>query len=940
MSTLQTKTVLEHISEHLNNRDLCFVFPSAVVSRFWAERSAESFMKPLDLSRFIAWDEFKEACFSPDHTGLYCSNQASRVLFSASLLKENADTGKNGLPLLHELISPEYAQNYTAFLGSVSRLLSPLDHVIRQLEKSGDIADDPYFADLSLIHKRYTLFLEKYRLYEPAWEKAPFKKSLNRWLLILPELADDWPDYASELGREESVQCIHIDQFLAEKTADPAAFTLLENRLDHVTRYDNSEDEVRQLFLTIRHLLDTGIPPGDIAISVADLNSYEQRLHLEASLRMVPVSIRKGRSISEYPGGRIFSSFASCSAARWSYQVFRELLLDKAFSWREEKTIQQLMDFGLKYRCLSGYTEKGQNIDVWEKTFEHLEKEQSAVFVPLGKLRNFYRAIKRDILGILQAESFSDLRENILMFTTNHIDRDLLPNKTNSVFSRALEELSRLVETEELLQGLPIPSPFSIFLNRLNETAYVFQDDHTGIPVYEYRVSAGLHPAIHFLLNMNQDTLTIRSDKAFFLREDRKIRLGMEDRDISSDYIMAYRESGSLVCASYAETGFSGYGIPHRRFSEEPFQGIIAASELARLPDEYAIEEGREALHKQNVRPTHLQRESRAAAGCIRNPERHPDIRFNRLGSEQLLNQLTLTLAKDRDCYLLSPTDLNRYLSCPFAWFLSKGLSIQDKQTGIETIDQKDLGILYHRILERLFKRIQAEGGRFRSENIYKYRAYLREELDAALEEGRRNEGAFQESVYAMLRTRIESALNDYLDNDLELLNGSSILGAEYPLYMEYPELHAALGGIADLVLQTDDGGLVITDFKTGLIPAAGDLLPDGELGAADLQLASYIRMIENSLKEKVAYARFYSIDNRQFQEVLDPVKEPKRNALLPVDRDAYQDTILQTDDVLAQLVDSLTLGEFPVLEPQFRKTCYSCRVASVCRIIFSGGEA
>jgi hypothetical protein len=265
---------------------------------------------------------------------------------------------------------------------------------------------------------------------------------------------------------------------------------------------------------------------------------------------------------------------------------------------------------------------------------------------------------------------------------------------------------------------------------------------------------------------------------------------------------------------------------------------------------------------------------------------------------------------------------------------LQRGLGIWEKQTGIETIDQRDLGILYHRILERFFTRLR--GAPFRAEQLETYKQNIIEETKAVLEEARAEEGAFQESVYGMLRERICAALKDYLEADAEALGGAEILGAEFPLRKKGPPSGPALTGIADLVLKKAGDRLILRDFKTAVIPKAGDLLAEGEDPApANVQMAAYINMLESEEIGIVEDARFYSLDNREFRGV---VNAEGSGGKLPRRREDYDREVAGVDLVLAALRESLEKGTYPTPAPGNRGDCFSCRVSSVCRVPFAGG--
>jgi hypothetical protein len=923
-------------------------------------------MKPVGMDRFIAWDDFKALTLSLRRRDRRAANRAARTLFAAALLRENHRQAREGKPLLGEYINPNYAASYESFIPSLSRLLPALDRVGRRMEAlGGELRGNPYFADLMTIRQRYALFLEEHRWYEPSWDRAPFDVSQGRWLLFFPELAEDWEEYEEELNREkarELVEIISLDRIAPPQA--PGEDAVLAQRVREIAgeaggyiRFPDSRDEYRWLALTVRRLLDEGgLAPEDIAVSFPGGEDPE-RLILEFRLRDIPADPRRGKPLPQHPGGRIFSALRACPAGNWSYRSLKDLLLDKALPWKDQAAIEALMEFGLRYRCVSGFTEESRAVDVWERSFERLRELEEPVRLPVSMIRHFYRRLKRDILGLVSAGTFAELRTQWQIFETHHFDLSHIKPETDKILARVIKALEELMEIEAHM-GNPAAGDggrgavYPVFLSYIKDIEYVYQSGRRGVPVYDYRVAAGICPPVHFIINMNQeDGAVVYAGGASFLREDRKDLLRIRDRDVSGEFIRAYRLSGVVSLFTLSDRTFEGPAIPHRLLPELLPGPEVSAAALPPQEDPYEVEAdlawGRAAGAGPASGPgpgpqvyaASIQRQGRKALEVLRKdlrPRRTVGV-FQVEGDELrriLGERLTLKAGDKKGDPRISPTDLNGYLECPLAWMLQRGLGIWEKQTGIETIDQRDLGILYHRILERFFTR--RRGAPFRAEELETYKQDIMEETRAVLDEARAEEGAFQESVYGMLRERICAALKDYLEADAESLGGAEILGAEFPLRkMEAPS-GPALTGIADLVLKKAGDRLILRDFKTAVIPRPGDLLAEGEDPApANVQMAAYINMLEAEGIGVVEDARFYSLDNREFRGVVNAEGSRKK---LPKRREEYDKEVAGVDRVFAALRESMERGTYPVPAPGDRGNCFSCRVSSVCRVPFAGG--
>lgn len=960
------RTILEYIIEALSDRRVHFVFPSAVPAQFWARATAEATGEPLTPIRFIAWDTFKAQTLSVKQPEKEAINRAVRTLFASDLLRKNSQRGAS---FLTDYINPDYSASYGSFITSLAKLLPSLEGILRRAEAAG-IQEDPYFADLRRIRERYGDFLQAHGLYEPAWNRADFSSSEDRWVLFFPELVEDWDEYREELtalGAQAAAPPLTIIPLEAIAPPGEQGFGAMEQIRGILGKYGGrciqfsfAGGEYRWLALTIRRLLDEGrLCPEDMAISFPG-NANMERLIQEFRLHDVPVNLRQGRPLTEYPGGRIFAALAACPAGKWSFQSLKNLLLDKAFPWKDAPLIDGLMDFGLRYRCVSGFIEGRHEIDVWERTLEgHLKQECNGI--PVFKLANFYERLKKDVLRVVNAEGFGELGSAWRQFETRYFDRPAMNPAVDKLIARAIKALEELASIEEqfpeLSQGAgDTGRAFPVFQAYLQDQKYVYQSGSPGIPLYDYKVAAGICPAVHFMINMNQEDATVvYTGGASFLREDRKNGLGIQDRDISGEFIQAYRFSASFPVFTLSLRTFSGHAIPHRRLSAllgQPLSGDI----LEYSGDPYELETflagGKGRTRHAQVYPSDIQKRGWQRLNILRKPPLANDLRANPITDRNLLGAVQDRLShqafyrkpnqpeqEKEGMFYIAPTDLNEYLTCPFAWVLERGLLIREKQTEIQTIDQRELGTLYHSILERFFMRIKAEEGRFRAENLARYKMYLGEETQEVLRKARSQEGIFQESIYAMLEPRILAALTAYLEWDRLALNGAEIRGAEYRLQKAYSPGEPRLSGKADLVLEYEFGGFILTDFKTGLMPTKKEVFAGDKDIPEDLQMASYIAMLEQSASPEtgeVKTARFYSIDKRKSLPVVSEYEEHEKKIKPRAD---YNQEVAAVDKVFTAAWEAIKQGNYRVAKHPEGKQCRLCGVSSVCRVPFIGGE-
>jgi CRISPR/Cas system-associated exonuclease Cas4 (RecB family) len=695
------------------------------------------------------------------------------------------------------------------------------------------------------------------------------------------------------------------------------------------------------------------VRPDEIAVSVPDLKNLEPRLRQEFRLRDLAGEFRAGRPLADFPVGRWFDAMQACRASRWSYRALKNLLLDQAWPWKRPDDIRRLLDFGLAFRCVAGYIENGREIDIWLETFDHLTAS-GAADGNVRIVRAIYSKLKADILAITSASSLIKLRDAVMAFKANQFAPDGFDARLDAVFARAVEELSALTAIEDRLAGLSLADPAGFFRAHLRSVNYVFQQSGSGgVRIYDYRVAAGCEPRWHFIVNAGQDATAVQASAAGFLREDRKRQAAIADRDLSADFIAAYARSGATVVFTAAKRGAGGYAAPQRaladaRFEASPavralgdgFDPLAAESAPPPAPGRVAASIGSAAVDR-SIGPSSVQRRGYARDAERRAGPAGPDLRFGALPPEaaETASALAARLRRDPAAPRLSPSDLNGFAACPFAWLLKTGWRIGESQSEIATIDQRDLGSLYHAILADYFTAVRADAPRFRWADRGRHLELMAAAIDGRLAAGRASEGAFQEAVYAMLRPRMAAALTAFLDAVGPELDGCAVVGSELGLRFPVRGAGTDLAGKADLVLRAASGGLILIDFKTGVMPSAADLVSTTDGPPADLQLAAYIRLLEAG-GDKVERAFFYSLDLRKIQAVVDDAAPADGKRKLPLPRAAYQCEVDAVDAAAVRLAAAVDAGAFPVPPPAGRQVCAACPYRAVCRLPYERGQA
>jgi hypothetical protein len=84
----------------------------------------------------------------------------------------------------------------------------------------------------------------------------------------------------------------------------------------------------------------------------------------EFALRSVPVTRRAGKKLGETGAGKLFSLIIECAGSRFSFNSLKALILNDHIPWREREKNKALVNFGIKYNCVSAYVQNGKTVDI------------------------------------------------------------------------------------------------------------------------------------------------------------------------------------------------------------------------------------------------------------------------------------------------------------------------------------------------------------------------------------------------------------------------------------------------------------------------------------------------------------------------------------------------------------------------------------------------
>jgi hypothetical protein len=923
--------ILQTITGELHNQSVRFVFPSETAAARWARKICGlPGVRSVARNRFIAWDRFKEEALRAEMRDREPVSGVVRELFASALAEKNAEER-----FFRALIPRDFAEDGGIFARSIAKILPSLAlWEARSRNRSGYAYDDED-RDLLTLKKAYTRFLEAHKLFEPSWQKAPLGDRERGYRIFFPEIIEDYAEYQGLLESETPrIRIIH-----AEKTARGNLFF-----------YHSARAEIRALILEIRRLHNQGIPYEEMAVTVPGLESMEPYLLRDLSLYDIPFCRRAGKSLGDYGIGRLFSLIGNCAARDFSFNALKSLVLDGYIPWKEGEKNKALINFGIEHNCVSSYSggggTGGGTVDIWEEAFKYSAGD--------GGLGTYYGDLKKNIRAMAEANSFKEIRNRYFAFR-QLLDPEGLSPGEDAALARCVEELSALIQLEEDYPDLTPASPFDFYIALLRDKRYVPAEEDRGVNIFPYRVAAAAPFACHFLLNASQDAAAVLYQPLKFLRRDKRKLLDLPDTDVSPYFLGIYQAEESaetFVRISGAEQTFSGWAIPHSFFAGADAAGNAAGNAAGETAGDAAGETAGidTAGEAEPPDPFSAERAWWAGGGGF------PEILFSAQkrgferwsamlggggfsflaepfpgqspGAELLRNRVAEKKRPAGSAELsVSATDLTEFFTCPAFWLFKRIFGLKPYSLEAALLDDESLGLLYHRILEKLFALIRKEDRRFDASHLETYYRWAEECTGEIVRKDPAFKGPLAVPLAAAQSRAIAKKLRALLRAEGKYFNGYTV--AETEGWIEFTKDAVRFRGKIDRVSAAPGGGPVIIDYKTGKTPSRKNCMVSEDTELRDFQMPMYVKLYEEKTRVPVGGAYFFNI-NKHDPAVIIGRLPGKRNSCT---REAYQPTMDALEEYVRRHDRELGALDFA---PKGFVPCNSCDYRYICRTAYS----
>jgi RecB family exonuclease len=987
--------------ENVYKPDSLFIFPTDVAASRWADHLLRLLNGgTVAMEKFIAWDTFKQNSIRSKVQNRKSVPAVLRKMFIAALIQENAELCSDALcvqnkePVFTSFIQPAWAHQVDSYVGWLAGILSQLGIWFRQAtglsiaqigENNGLTAGKDFSGDdrdMFNLALRYTQFLKKNGLFEPAWETPPFEDTGKECFIFFPESLTDFDEYRDLLAASPHVKTIQADRGGSADGSQDVFF------------YTNARSEITEAALYIIALRENQKVPWEaISVSIPDTGNYGPYVFREFDNRNIPYVKQSGKPLASYPGGQFFAAVAGCSSENFSFASITALLLNRHLPWKDDEKIQALIQFGIDNNCICSWIEeeapsKGgeKKINVWEDAFESHAKE-GAPSSDYAWLYTFFKKLTLMTNAMRYADSFSAVRKHYFAFRGSFFDMEKCLDETDLVLSRCIAELGYLVEIENSYPDMRVPDPYKFFTDYLEETSYLAQQSNSGVAILPYRTAAPVPFDCHIVLGANQDSLSAVFSFLSFLPRSKREKLGINDNDASQAFITLHCYNSRLPAAFFcSEQTFSNYAIPHsalkaeliprQRYRDDPEFSVKFAPDLYHEESKlysslYFPELGKtepsSGLPSGSLSKIHANQKQGFSEWLLR--RKRTNTEGNTAGDsgishpfvEHIRNRF-LYKGDDKgleDKYGVSSSSLELYFKCPLQFIFSRVLKLKNVEIETSLMANETAGLVYHKIINLFLEELKEKGeviappsfeGAPSSGYILPkpYRDILIKKTERVFNSFPcLSDNVDDKPAMSMLTARLLWAekelfftqLENFLIKFISFFTGFSIVASEgrYTLDKKFYYLN----GYIDCVLEKQDsenqGSLVIVDFKTKYMPTLSDCV---EL--ADFQLPMYIRLAENEFGKKTDAALFFSILDARPEVLFGVIQDPLSGETIPKkeqDRimhgsDEYERIMSEFDKKAEQFAAEISNGTF-AFSPSHWELCQECGYNRVCRTLY-----
>lgn len=1008
------------LREHIEERNAFFVFPTQTAADLWADRATfVTSVTAVATERFVAWDSFKSESIRGIHQDKKSIPSTMRKIFASYIIRANAEN-----PFFSYIITKEYSSSARRFTDWIAKLLPQLAIWKRFFDDSRQ-APDEEDKDLLQLYERYSAFLNEFGFFDPAWETPPFKADGRKYFIFFPEILSDYIEYEAVLRSSPDITIVSLppvdtancadagEVFAApvENAADAGEVAASEESSGNATEsvaadtnnaaaapvlfFNNSRTEIKHVAAFVAELHEKkNIPWTDIAVSVPDMESYGAYLCRELSLLEIPYMVRNAAALSATGAGGLFSQIMQCASDGCSYGSLYSLMLNSELPWKDSDKNRQLLEFGRKNHCICNFEYKGDNIDVWEKSFDDISDGSDNVWMKTA-LRGYYRSLRGSIKNIAESVSFEKLRDNYFAFRESFFNMAECSAQSDLILSRCIKELGSLIDLEKEFFSVESSiykpeSPFSFFTDYISGIQYLEQTDKIGVQVLPYKLASCAPFACHIVVDASQSSVSVVYNELSFLQEDKRKYLTKRDEvNCTEEFLRLYRMNSTEVEAHFtaAEKTFTGYAQTSSCLSEKDMRKVMDEAELFGenpygAEKRWFLSSGDDTFPDDALFPERIPESVKSGFESwlsAQEPAGVSDASLEVTYADFAPSGIFVKSSEtEPKTVAVSKTRLSDFFFCPRGWFLKYVLRLKELDNAATLMNRFAYGNLYHKICELFMLSLKAASLPLHAENGQLTEEYYRMLL-LAIDEAIISKKQFSdeyENCYLSreLLNTTKGAIVDQMTTSLASLStvfeGCVVDEVESEYTVCLPEKSYACTGRIDCLLRDPSNDrYFLVDYKANNVPKKL-YLPQSDEGSSekpadgtpsvtpeddiplmqqelpDFQMPMYVYLLEHAEKKRIVHnACFFSISDAQLvnvfgEDVFSRNPPSPQSKIKLQSKEDFDPVVAKLEECMDYYADCISSGKFRT-DPEVQEfvRCSECTYKGLCRKTFNVGK-
>ncbi|MBK5200724.1 MAG: PD-(D/E)XK nuclease family protein [Spirochaetaceae bacterium] len=867
----------------------------------------------IEESRAISYKTFKNY-FVEDRSNKESATSITRLLFVIDFLSE-----KN----LSYFINNKYPESLDISSQYVSTLLPSLKRV--KENEAFSLLPENMISDINKLYDSYCAFLGNRCLYEESYSEYKFKNASeairsNNYSIIAYDTMPDLLPFLEDLGNPSNINLIESSQ------EEPSV---------QIEKFENCSAEVATQMRRIRYLLEKGINPSDIAITLASFDIQIDDIKREAKKYNIPLTSAPSSKIINYPMGKLFYNLRVIFEQRFSLNFMKSFLLDRSFPFKERSLIRGLIRVGIDANISHGQIEPNKDSDTWELSLIPSKKTREKDIELYSKYTIFYTTFKRLVINLNVAKTKDDIELSILNIINFLFDVKLdEEDSTKECFNRVLEEFKSVFDSMEYCGINSIDNLYGKLISQIENIKYEEKiGNNEGIIVYSYPSSSSLNIPNHFILGVNHTASEVINTPLFILPPsiDEKYR---EEQDLSSSILNDYLTSEYQPYVSFSGEDYIGSQLPpsffieHNLVSEEPL-------EVEQANNAYRDEELYFALKKDSFKALPLQSLGFYSANNNILTSLLHDMANRKLEGE-VKNRILSFLKNDDGEYELSSTSIDSFERCPYQWALKYIMKIREDSFDNIPLDHLEVGNFLHKVMELFFLKVQKEDKRFFSSFLEKYEYNLEKIFYQELNNYRESDKSPSAYSLIYIEDNFKPKVMGILEQEIKMFDSYSYNSFEKDFNLHNKvlyynddgsiskEIKYHLRGKVDKIVELPEAGYAIVDYKKGSATINNKSFIKG---SEDHDLKSYqfpcYRQLMKGENMEALMAAYYGFNDGKYEVVW----ENDGSVDLELVDELFQ---MVLEDMLAKIEE----GDF-IATPS-KDHCGMCNYRQVCRKRYS----